>query len=173
MKIKLIILLLILTPLTAISQTISQNIVSKYEGKKGYTSVTISKAMFKMLAKVKTTDPDYTTFQKFLNNLDGIKILIQEDSNTNNLKNDILSLSGSLNKLGYEEIMKINEEGNIISFKTFEKNNRIQELVMSITGEDTVLMIISGNFLLDELNSASDNVTISGMNHVKKLKNKK
>ena len=78
-----------------------------------------------------------------------------------------------MTKNGYEELMNINEEGNIISFKTLEKNNRIRELVMSITGEDTVLMIISGDFLLDELTSISDNVNIGGMDQVKKLKSKK
>jgi len=170
---KIIYLLLLCLPLTAMAQSLAQKVASDYEGKKGYTTVSISKSMFKMLSRIKTTDPEYKDFQKFLSNLEGIKILIQEDAKTNTLKNDLTSLAHSLTKNGYEELMNINEDGNIISFKTLEKNNRIRELVMSITGEDTVLMIISGNFLLDELTSISDNVNIGGMDQVKKLKNKK
>lgn len=170
---KIIYLLLLCLPLTSMAQSLAQKVASDYEGKKGYTTVSISKSMFKMLSRIKTTDPEYKDFQKFLSNLEGIKILIQEDAKTNTLKNDLALLAHSLTKNGYEELMNINEDGNIISFKTLEKNNRIRELVMSITGEDTVLMIISGNFLLDELTSISDNVNIGGMDQVKKLKNKK
>lgn len=170
---KIVFLLLLCFPLTTMAQSLAQKVASDYEGKKGYTSVSISKSMFKMLSRIKTTDPEYASFQKFLSNLEGIKILIHEDAKTNTLKNDLTSLAHSLTQNGYEELMNINEEGNIISFKTLEKNNRIRELVMSITGEDTVLMIISGNFLLDELTSISDNVNIGGMDQVKKLKNKK
>lgn len=170
---KIIILLLLCLPITSMAQSLAQKVASNYEGKKGYTSVSISKSMFKMLSKIKTTDPEYASFQKFLSNLEGIKILIQEDAKTNILKNDLASLAQSLHKNGYEELMNINEEGNIISFKTLEKNNRIKELVMSITGDDTILMIISGNFLLDELTSISESVNIGGMDHVKKLKTTK
>lgn len=170
---KMIFLLLFCLPLTAMAQSLAEKVVSNYEGKKGYTSINISKSMFKMLSRVKTTDPEYQDLQKFVSHLNGIKILIQEDAQTNTFKNDLASLANSLIKNGYEELMNINEEGNVISFKTFEKNNRIQELVMSITGEDTVLMIISGNFLLDELTSISDEINIGGMDQVKKLKTDK
>jgi len=170
---KIVFLLLFCLPLTTIAQSLAEKVASNYEGKKGYTSVNISKSMFKMLSRIKTTDPEYKDFQKFISNLEGIKILIQEDEETNTLKNDLVSLAHSLTKNGYEELMNINEEGNIISFKIRENNNRIRELVMSITGEDTVLMIISGNFLLDELTSISDNINIGGMEQVTKLKNKK
>jgi|SRR5690554_1605739 len=174
MKLKQILFLLIIClPLSAMSQSLAEKLASNYEGKKGYTSVNISKSMFKMLSRISTTDPEYKDFQNFLSNLEGVKILIQEDAKNNALKNDLTSLAHSLTKNGYEELMNINEEGNIISFKTLEKNNRIRELVMSITGEDTVLMIISGDFLLDELTSISDNVNIGGMDQVKKLKSKK
>lgn len=170
---KMIFLLLFCLPLTAMAQSLAEKVASNYEGKKGYTSINISKSMFKMLSRVKTTDPEYQDLQKFVSHLNGIKILIQEDAQTNTFKNDLASLANSLIKNGYEELMNINEEGNVISFKTFEKNNRIQELVMSITGEDTVLMIISGNFLLDELTSISDEINIGGMDQVKKLKTDK
>lgn len=170
---KIVLLLLFCLPLTAMAQSLAEKVASNYEGKKGYTTVNISKSMFKMLSRIKTTDPEYKDFQKFISNLEGIKILIQEDAETNTLKNDLVSLAHSLTKNGYEEVMNINEEGNIISFKIRENNNRIRELVMSITGEDTVLMIISGNFLLDELTSISDNLNIGGMEQVTKLKNKK
>lgn|SRR5690606_3780850 len=170
---KIVLLLLFCLPLTAMAQSLAEKVASNYEGKKGYTTVNMSKSMFKMLSRIKTTDPEYKDFQKFISNLEGIKILIQEDAETNTLKNDLVSLAHSLTKNGYEEVMNINEEGNIISFKIRENNNRIRELVMSITGEDTVLMIISGNFLLDELTSISDNLNIGGMEQVTKLKNKK
>src|SRR5690554_3903547 len=118
---KIVFLLLFCLPLTTIAQSLAEKVASNYEGKKGYTSVNISKSMFKMLSRIKTTDPEYKDFQKFISNLEGIKILIQEDEETNTLKNDLASLAHSLTKNGYEELMNINEDGNIISFKTLEK----------------------------------------------------
>ncbi len=170
---KIIFLLLLCLPLTVMSQSLAQKTATNYEGKKGYTTVNISKSMFKMLSRIKTTDPEYQNFQKFLSNLEGFKILVEEDAKNKTFKNDLSLLAQSLSKKGYEELMSINEDGNNISFKVLEKNNRIRELVMSITGEDNVLMIISGDFILDDLISISDSVNIGEINQVKKLKDKK
>src|SRR5690606_22521724 len=170
---KIVLLLLFCLPLTAMAQSLAEKVASNYEGKKGYTTVNMSKSMFKMLSRIKTTDPEYKDSQKFISNLEGIQILIQEDAETNTLKNDLVSLAHSLTKNGYEEVMNINEEGNIISFKLRQSNCRSGELVMRSRGEDTVLMIISRNLLLDELTSISDNLNMRGMEPVTKLKKKK
>lgn len=76
--------------------------------------------------------------------------------------------SSALN--GYEDLMTINEEGNHIAFRIMEKNDRIQELIMTITGSDNLLMLIKGDFTLNELSELSDDMNISGMNKFKKLK---
>lgn len=169
-----IILILMVIPFTGYCQlSAAQKIAGNYEGKKGFTTVNISKSMFKMLSRIKTTDPEYKEIQKFATHLEGIKIVIQEDAKGNTFKNELSALSKSLLNSGYEELMSVNEEGNVISFKALEKNNRISELVMSIVGEDTVLIIISGNFLLEELTDITGNINLGGMDKVQKLKNRK
>lgn len=71
---------------------------------------------------------------------------------------------------GYEDLMTINEEGNHIAFRIMEKDDRIRELIMTITGSDNLLMLIKGDFTLNELSEISDDMNISGMNKFKKLK---
>lgn len=86
------------------------------------------------------------------------------------LKEKFSRLVNSSTLHGYEDLMTINEEGNHIAFRIMEKNDRIRELIMTITGSDNLLMLIKGDFTLNELSEISDDMNISGMNKFKKLK---
>src|SRR5690554_3897029 len=101
MKLKQILFLLIIClPLSAMSQSLAEKLASNYEGKKGYTSVNISKSMFKMLSRISTTDPEYKDFQNFLSNLEGVKIFIKENAKNNGVKNDLTLVGHLLTKKG-------------------------------------------------------------------------
>ncbi|MBL7713052.1 MAG: DUF4252 domain-containing protein [Chitinophagaceae bacterium] len=86
------------------------------------------------------------------------------------LKERFSRMVGNSALQGYEDLMTINEEGNHIAFRIMEKDDRIRELIMTITGSDNLLMLIKGDFTLNELSEISDDMNISGMNKFKKLK---
>lgn len=149
----------------------AQQWIRSFEGKNGVTTVSISSTMFKMLSKINSQDPEYKEISRFASKLQDFKIVVVEDEDKKSTaRSEFNRLAGKLPFNGYEELMSVNEGGNRIIFRVLERNDHIQELIMTITGEDQVIMFIKGDFALSELTRISDNMNITGMNKVKKLK---
>lgn len=151
------------THLFAQKQSLANDLISNYEGKKGYTTITISPSLFKMLASIKTTDPDYNKIKKLADKLERIKIIIQNDEKDNLFQQDISNFMSSLKSKGYEELISITEEGDKISFVTLQKDEKSKELLMSILGEESILMLIDGDFTVDEIIEISRDVKFTGI----------
>jgi hypothetical protein len=166
--------LLLLLPMAVQAQeSPAQQWIRTFGGRPGITTVSISRTMFKMLSKVKTNDPDYQTIAHFASRLQDFKIMIiDEDTKTDNAKAKVefAQMVHKLSAGNYEDLMTVNEGGNHIAFRILERNDRIQELVMTITGSENIVMLIKGDFTLEELTDISENMNISGMNKIKKLK---
>lgn len=149
----------------------AQRWIRSFEGRTGITTVSISGTMFKMLSKVKTNDPEYKDIVRFSSRLQDFKVIVVEDENNKSAgRNEFNRLIGSAPLNNYEELMSVNEGGNRIVFRVLERNDHIQELLMTITGTDQVILFIKGDFKLNELTEISDDLNITGMNKIKKLK---
>lgn len=169
------ILLFILLPVTVYSQeSAAQKWVHSFEGKAGITMISISPAMFKMLSKIKSTDPEYQQITRFASKLKEFKIILADGDNKSAkaiaAKNEFNRLIAQVPLHQYEELMSVNEGVNKIVFRVIEQNDRIQELLMTISGSDQIIMFIKGDFKLNELTEISDDLNISGMNKIQKLK---
>lgn len=167
--------LLLLLPLAVKAQeSPAQKWIRTFDGRPGITTVSISKTMFRMLSRIKSTDPDYETIARFASRLQDFKIMVidNDDTKVNNarVRTEFARLVNTAALSNYEDLMTVNEGGNHIAFRILERNNRIQELIMTITGSDNVVMLIKGDFTLEELTDISDDMNISGMNKIKKLK---
>lgn len=176
-KIKKCILSIALFMLPALSwgqETVAQRWVHSFEGKQGITTISISRAMFKMLSKVKSTDPEYQDIIRFASKLQEFKIVIANEgdkaSKPSVAANEFNRLISIISLPQYEELMSINEGMNKIVFRVMERNDHIQELLMTITGTDQIVMFIKGDFKLNELTEISDDLNISGINKIQKLK---
>ena len=170
----MLIVILMLLPAVAMAQESPvQRWVRSFEGKNGITTVSISSAMFKLLSKVSSSDPEYKDIVRFASKLQEFKIVVVDDEDQKakaSGRNEFSKLVSGAPLGSYDELMSINESGNHIVFRVLEKNDRILELVMTITGTDQVIMYIKGDFKLNELTEISDAVNITGMNKIKKLK---
>ena len=163
----------LLLPIAAMAQESPvQKWIHSFEGKPGITTVSISSTMFKLLSKVNSSDPDYKDIIRFSSKLQDFKIVVVEDDDPKKAmaKNEFARLVGGAPLAGYEELMSVNESGSHIVFRVLERNDHIQELIMTITGTDQVIMFIKGDFKLSELTEISDDMNITGMNKIKKLK---
>lgn len=168
-------LLFILLPVTGYSQeSAAQKWVHSFEGKSGITMVSISPAMFRMLSKIKSTDPEYQQITRFASKLREFKIILADGDDKSAkavaAKNEFNRLIAHVPLHQYEELMSVNEGTNKIVFRVIEQNDRIQELLMTISGSDQIVMFIKGDFKLNELTEISDDLNISGMNKIQKLK---
>lgn len=160
-------LAIFLSPLLSLAQESQvQKWAHSFEGKKGITVVSISRTMFKMLSRIKTTDPEYQDIVRFASKLQDFKIITSDEQDNPQFKNMLATAPFQQ----YEELMSIDDGDNRIVFRVLEVNNAIRELVMTITGADQVFMFIKGDFHLNELTEISDNLNISGINKIKKAK---
>jgi hypothetical protein len=170
----LAIALLILPILSWAQETVAQRWVRSFDGKQGITTISISRGMFKVLSKVKSTDPEYQDIIRFASKLQEFKIVIADEGDktnkTSTITNEFNRLIANAPLQQYEELMSINEGMNEIVFRVLERNDHIQELLMTITGTDQIVMFIKGDFKLNELTDISDDLNISGMNKIQKLK---
>jgi hypothetical protein len=165
-------LALLLLPVWGMAQgSPAQQWIRSFEGKTGVTTVSISSTMFKMLSKVNSKDPEYQEISRFASKLQDFKIVVVEDEDKKSMaRSEFARLIGKAPLSNYEELMSVNEGGNHIVFRVLERNDQIQELIMTITGEDQVILFIKGDFRLSELTKISDDMNITGMNKIKKLK---
>lgn len=172
LKNSVFLLAFVLLPVWGMAQgSAAQQWIRSFEGKSGVTTVSISSTMFKMLSKINSKDPEYKEISRFATKLQDFKIVVVEDEDKKSMaRSEFNRLAGKLPLSGYEELMSVNEGGNHIVFRVLERNDHIQELIMTITGEDQVIMFIKGDFALSELTQISDNMNITGMNKIKKLK---
>lgn len=165
----LVILLVVLPFLSMAQDSPAQKFIKGYDGKEGFTTVSISKAMFRMLSKVKSDDPDYQVIARIASKLEDFKILIYEAKDVK-IAAGFTQLVKTLKNNNYEDLMSVNEGENHIAFSVVERNNRIRELVMTITGEENLVMLIKGDFLLDELVAIANDMNIAGMNKIQQIK---
>jgi len=160
-----------LLPLFGMSQeTPANNFFESHSGKEGFTSIYITKYMFDLFAKV-SNDKEQEEFAEISSKLNTIKILTNEsDSEQNKPINFTVELLNSLPKEVYKELMVIKDGGEKIQFLINEKNNKIKEFLMIVTGEDeNVLIILDGDINLKEISKLSTTMNVKGFEHLKNV----
>lgn len=172
-KVTLYILVMLLLPFATMAQESPvQKWLHSFEGKNGITTVSISSAMFKLLSKIDSSDPDYKEIARFASKLQDFKIIVVEDDALKQpgIKTEFNRLVNNAPLDNFEELMSIKESNSQVMFRVLQRNNHIQELIMTVTGNDQVIMFIKGDFKLSELTQISEDMNITGMDKLKKLK---
>ncbi len=166
----LFLFLILNTASNAQEKSLTHELISNYEGKKGFTTITINPSLFKMLSSIKTSDPEYAKIKKFADKLVRIKIIIQNDEKDTFFEKDISNFMNTLQQKGYDELISMTEDGNKISFVSLEKKEKTKEIVMSISGPESMLMVIDGDFTVDDILEISKDVKIGGMDKLNQKK---
>jgi len=146
-------------------------IFEKYNGKDGFTSVTITQYMFELISKMDTTESgrEMTDMAK---SIESIRILAMDTViNGTNLYTEVMN---ALPKNDYKELMSVKEKDNDIKFMIKEKNGKVNELIMVIGGtkEDNALISIKGDIDLAKMGSMAKTMNIHGMENLEKLNDK-
>ena len=159
-------LLAALLPILAMAQNSAvDNVFKKYGDRDGFTVVTISKGLMKMVANA---DDDKES-QEFLSRLREIKILATEDNNKINLYDEVLS---QLDKKDYEELMTAKSKGEEVLMLARKEGDLVSELIILVGGDDdNALVYISGKMNMKDLSKLSKSVNIegAGLEHLKDI----
>jgi|GEM_PF-252788 len=167
MKKVITLLLVALFPLLALAQNSAiDKVFKKYGDRDGFTVVTISRGLLKMVANM---DDDRES-RDFLSRVNQIKILAVEDHSTDiNLYDEVLS---NLDKSDYEELMTAKSKGEEVLILAKKDGDIIEELIILVGGSnDNALVYISGKMNMKDLSKLSSSVNIegAGFDHLKDL----
>ena len=167
-KLNLIVLISVF-PLLVFSQHSSVNkLFDKYAEKEGFTTVYISKNLFKMVGEMNLDDPDV---DELVDKLETIKILASDSEfiNESNL-NFYKEIMDELPIEEYDELLVVKEKDQDVKFLSKEKNGIITELLLVVGGKDNnALICITGNIDLKHISKLASSMEGTGMEYLEKL----
>ena len=136
-------ILSVLIAITAFAAHAQHDYFDKYADLEGVTSVYVSKAMFKFIQGL-PIESDDVDMSGIIKKLDGLYILTTEEPE---IMEALRKETAFINKKeGYEELMRVKEDGEKVTIYMKEQKNARTEyvLIMDSTDEEFVVMIFSG-----------------------------
>ena len=163
------IIILAIFPILLNAQNFVDDLINKYQGKEGFTTVVINSSLFDIIAAI----DDDEDLQKMKGMIDNIRIIAMEDhSNSSNI-NFFDEIKSQVDSKSYVELMTVKEHNNdVVFYIKYAADKDIEELLLVAGGDDDNAVIsIKGNINLKELASLSNSVHISGFEYLDKLEN--
>ena len=168
MKKIIIIVVLAAFPFILNAQDFVDNLINKYQGEKGFTTIVINSALFDLVAAI----DDDEDLQKMKGMIDNIRIIAMEDHFNSSDINFFDEMKSQVDTKSYVELMTIKEHDNDVVFYVKYNGKDIGELLLVAGGDDENAVIsIKGNINLKELASLSNSVHISGFEYLDELEN--
>ena len=152
MKKQLLILVMLLTPLSVFSQTALDEICKKYEGKEGFTIVSISKDLIDMISQsgdVKVNE-DGINAKEMLSKVKSIKILTcsKEKAGENEAAAFQKNIYIAIPFDKYKELVSINNGSKVVKIVSKPDTSKDDgEFIIFVTEDTTITLIdITGYF---------------------------
>lgn len=167
-KLALLFVMAILGISSLMAQSAADKIFDKYNGKDGFTVVTMTQAMFDMIAKMDTTESG-KDMADMARSISKIRILAMDTTLPGvNLYNEVMDV---LPKNNYKELMSVKEKDTDITFLINEKNGKVTELLMVVGGseDDNAIISITGDIDLAKMGSMAKSMNFKGMENLEKL----
>ncbi|MCK4465555.1 MAG: DUF4252 domain-containing protein [Bacteroidales bacterium] len=166
-KISLILTLAIFPLLITAQNKAVDKLFDKYAGKDGFTTVFISKNLFKMVADIELEDPEVNDV---IDNLETIKILVTDDYENREGVNFYDEIMKELPMNEYEELLTVKDSDQDVRFLVKEKDGIIKELLLVVGGrDDNALISITGDIDLRHISKISKSMHGCGLEHLEKL----
>ncbi|MDA3952405.1 MAG: DUF4252 domain-containing protein [Bacteroidales bacterium] len=155
-------------PIILNAQDFVDNLINKYQGKNGFTTVVINSALFDIVAAI----DDDEDLQKMKGMIDNIRIIAMEDNFHGPDINFFDEMKSQVNTKSYVELMTVKEHDNDVVFYVKYADKDIEELLLVAGGhDDNAVISIKGKINLKKLASLSNSVHISGFEYLDELEN--
>jgi hypothetical protein len=133
-------------------------VFEKYAGTEGFTTVTFTGDMLRMLQKL---DPENKDLSE-LSGLEEVRILTQEDRSLNEDLDFHDEIYSKLNKELYKELMVVRDNDEKVTMLVREENGTINEFLLIVSGiDDNVLISIKGAISLSKLGELSEELDMN------------
>jgi hypothetical protein len=155
-------------PVLLSAQDFVDNLIDKYEGQKGFTTVVVNSGIFDIVAAL----DDDEDLKKMKGMIDKIRIISLEDNFGSSEINFFDEIKSQINADSYVELMTVKEHRNNVVFYVKYAGKDIEELLLVAGGDDDNAVIsIKGKINLKEMASLSKSVHISGFEYLEELEN--
>ncbi len=163
-----IILALLIFPFFTNAQDFVDQLIEKYQGKRGFTTVVVNKNLFDIAAAM----DDDEDLQKMKGMIDNIRIIAMEDYTNSEKINFYKEIIAQVDTKSYQELMKVKESDHDAVFYVKYAGKDIEELLLIAGGKDENAVIsIKGKISLKEMASLSKSVHMKGFEHLNELEN--
>ena len=152
------------------AQDVLTSFFDKYGADEDFTEVTVSSRMFGLFTDMEVDSEEDQEILDAISKLTGLKMLASDDSsNSMDLYKELMS---KMPKEGFDELMSIREEGQLMKFMIKEKGGKITELVLVSGGESFFVMRLLGEIDLNQVSKLSKKMNIEGLDKLDNLKDK-
>ena len=168
MKKIIVIVVLVAFPVILSAQDFVDNLIDKYQGKSGFTTVIIHSALFDIVAAI----DDDEDLQKMKGMIDNLRIIAMEDDFGSSDINFFDEMKSQVDTKSYVELLTVKEHDNDVVFYVKYADKDIEELLLVAGGhDDNAVISIKGKINLKQLASLSNSVHISGFEYLDELEN--
>lgn len=155
MKKVLLIILAIALPAFLMAQNRAvDKLFEKYKGKEGVTTVQISPELFQIVQamEIEEVEEHDIPFDKIAS----IKILTIEDEDGWEGVNFYKEIENDLNVDDFAEVMTVDDGGETVRMWMKADNSTVSEFLLIVGGDDNVLIYITGNFNMKDLEGLAE-----------------
>ena len=155
MKRVLLIVLAIAFPAFLMAQNSAvDNLFSKYKGKEGVTTVQISPELFQIVKamEIEEIDEHDIPFDKIAS----VKILTIEDEEEYEGINFYNEIKKDLDVSDFAEVLTVDDGGETVRMWMKAENSVVSEFLLIVGGDDNVLIYITGNFNMNDLEGLAE-----------------
>ena len=155
MKRVLLIVLAIAFPAFLMAQNSAvDNLFSKYKGMEGVTTVQISPELFQIVKamEIEEIDEHDIPFDKIAS----VKILTIEDEEEYEGINFYNEIKKDLDVSDFAEVLTVDDGGETVRMWMKAENSVVSEFLLIVGGDDNVLIYITGNFNMNDLEGLAE-----------------
>ncbi len=129
---------------------------AKYQGKKGVTTVSISPELFQMVNAMGIEELEEQDLP--LDKVASVKILTIEDEEGWEDVNFYNEIKKDLDVDDFEEVMTVDDGGEVVRMWMKVDKKTVSEFLLIVGGDDNVLIYITGNFNMNDLEELAESI---------------
>jgi len=155
MKRVIFLLAVIALPAMMIAQNSAiDNLFNKYKGKDGVTTVMIGPELFQVMNAMDIEDVEDSDIP--FDKVSSVKILTIEDEEGYEGVNFYDEIKGDLKTDDFAEVMTVDDGGEVVRMWMKAENEKVLEFLLIVGGDDNVLIYITGNFNMNDLEELAE-----------------
>jgi len=129
---------------------------AKYKGKHGVTTVNVSPELFQMINAMGIEELEKQDFP--MDKIASIKILTIEDEEGWEGVNFYDEIKNDLDVSKFAEVLTVDDGGEVVRMWMKADKSAVSEFLLIVGGEDNVLIYITGNFNMKDLEGLAESI---------------